>query len=336
MAARRSRPRRRRVTPLPTFTATPLTPNQGTPLTAPAVTVVAVVAAPVATEVPSATPAPTDAPTDTPTPPAQPQLSVTGDAVNIRQGPDTGYAVIASADQGQVFPVTGRTAAEDWWQICCFDGRPGWIFAALTTVQNVADVAVIEEIPALPATPTAAPVAAAPTALPVATEAPAAASAPDPAASSAGFFDPNAAYQITRLRVLGLDENNGGIRSSTALHYILVTVLDAAGNPLDGAVVRNLVGEKGEVVSGSKGPGTAEITMFWEPFKLTVVADPGGPTTSQVSNQMGLAFPHLPDIVGRSGGLDYEYAVCPTLDVKCAWPIQGVHFSYEITFQKVK
>ncbi len=326
-------------TPLPTFTATPLRQNQGAPLTPPTTTPVAAttpVAVVAATGVPAVAPAPVDTPTDTPTPAAQPQLSVNGDAVNIRQGPDTGYAVIASADQGQIFPVTGRTAAEDWWQICCFDGRPGWIFAALTTVQNTGEVAVIEEIPALPPTATPAPVAAAPTALPAVTEAPAVAAAPDPAASSAGFFDPNAAYQITQFRVLGLDENNGGIRSSTALHYILVTVLDAGGNPVDGAVVRNLVGEKGEVVSGSKGPGTAEITMFWEPFKLTVVADPSGPTTSQVSNQMGLAFPHLPDIVGRLGGLDYEYAVCPTLDVKCAWPIQGVHFSYEITFQKVR
>ena len=76
--------------------------------------------------------------------------------------------------------------------------------------------------------------------------------------------------------------------------------------------------------------------MYYDPFKLTVVSDSGGSVTSQVSNQMGLAFPHLPDLVGRLGDLDYEYAVCPTLDVKCQWPIQGVHFSYEITFQKVR
>ncbi len=131
--------------------------------------------------------------------------------------------------------------------------------------------------------------------------------------------------------MLGLGENNGGTRSSTSLHYILVTVLDAGGNPMDGVTVRNLVGDKLDVITGSKGPGSAEITMFWEPYKLTVVGE-----SSQVSNQMGLAFPHLPDIVGKLGGFDYEYAVCPTIDVKCDWPIQAVHFSYEITFQKVK
>ena len=135
---------------------------------------------------------------------------------------------------------------------------------------------------------------------------------------------------------MGLDENNGGIRDSGAQHLIFVTVLDQAGNGVDGAVVRNLVGDKSEVVTGGKGPGKAEITMYYDPFKLTVVSDPGGPTTSQVSNQMGLAFPHLPDLVGHLGDEDYEYGACPTIDIKCQWPIQAIHFSYEITFQKVK
>jgi len=314
-------------TPLPTYTPTPVVEVQ--PGTGTAIAPAPVANTPVA-EAATVTPLPID--TATPTPPAQPQITINGDGINIRQGPGTGYGIVASADSGQSFPVTGRNGAGDWWQICCFDGQPGWVFTALTTSEKTEGVAVVENIPALPPTATSAPAAIDPT--PAPTSAPA--QAPDPSASSAGFFDPNAAYQITQFRVLGLDENNGGIRSSSALHYILVTVLDGAGNPINGAVVRNLVGEKGDVVTGSKGAGTAEITMYWEPFKLTVAADPGGPTTSQVSNQMGLAFPHLPDIVGKLGGLDYEYAVCPTLEIKCGWPIQAVHFSYEITFQKVK
>ncbi|MCB0161151.1 MAG: hypothetical protein KDD83_23615, partial [Caldilineaceae bacterium] len=119
-------------------------------------------------------------------------------------------------------------------------------------------------------------------------------------------------------------------------HLIFLTVLDQNGNGVDGAVVRNLVGEGGEVVTGGKGPGKAELTMYWEPFKLTVVSDPTGPVTSQTSNQMGLAFPHLPDLVGKLGDQSYEYGACPTIDIKCEWPIQALHFSYEITFQKVK
>jgi hypothetical protein len=139
--------------------------------------------------------------------------------------------------------------------------------------------------------------------------------------------------------VLGLDENNGGIRDSSAQHHIFLTVLDQNGAGVDGAVVRNLVGDKSEVVTGGKGPGKAEITMYYDPFKLAVVQRPSGPVTSQVSNQMGLIFPHLPDIVGKLGDINYEYGVCPTIDVKCQWPLSDVnfvHFSYEITFQRVK
>ena len=58
--------------------------------------------------------------------------------------------------------------------------------------------------------------------------------------------------------------------------------------------------------------------------------------TSQVSNQMGLIFPHLPDLVGKLGDVNYEYGACPTLEIKCQWPLSAIHFSYEITFQKVK
>ncbi len=126
------------------------------------------------------------------------------------------------------------------------------------------------------------------------------------------------------------------IRDSTAQHLIFLTVLDQNGNGVDGTVVRNLVGDKSEVTTGNKGPGKAEITMYYEPFKLTVASDPSGPVTSQVSNQMGLIFPHLPDLVGKLGDVNYEYGACPTLEIKCQWPLSAIHFSYEITFQKVK
>ena len=266
----------------------------------------------------------------------EPRLIVDIDAVNIRSGPDTAFNLIGSATGGETFPLLAKNAGGDWWQICCVNDQPGWIFGELARVENAESVAVAAEIPDPPPVPTA--VAAAPTAVSVPADAPAPApaAAPDPGASSAGYFDPNAAYQVVHFKVLGLGENNGGIRDSGAQHHIFLTVLDQSGNGVDGAVVKNLVGEKGEVVTGNKGPGKAEITMFWEPFKLTVVSDPSGPTTSHVSNQMGLVFPHLPDLVGKLGDVNYEYGACPTLDIKCEWPIQAIHFSYEITFQKVK
>jgi uncharacterized protein YraI len=301
-------------------------------------------------------------------------LTITSDLVNVRSGPGTEYGLIGSAANGESFGVVAKTAAGDWWLVCCVGGQNGWVFGELAAVQGGESVPVTAEIAAVPAesapavgaeagavatapgtgtgtAPGTAPgtatetpagtAAEAATATPAPAEVPAEAPAAplaayDPTASSAGNFDPNAQYQIVQFRVLGLDENNGGIRDSGAQHLIFLTVLDQNGNGVDGAVVRNLVGDKSEVVTGNKGPGKTEITMYYEPFKLAVASDPAGPVTSQVSNQMGLIFPHLPDIVGKLGDVNYEYGACPTIDIKCQWPLSAIHFSYEITFQKVK
>jgi uncharacterized protein YraI len=327
---------------VPTFTPTPATvaaAPTSTPTANPP-TPTATVATPItATVAVTTTVAVTANQIITPTaaPANEAQLTIAGETVNVRSGPATTFDAIGSAANGESFPIVARNAQGDWWQICCINDQPGWVFGELAMVANADNVAIAADAPTL--APVA--VAVAPTPVPAAdqptpTSAPAAPAPPPVDSGSAGDFNPDAQYQIVHFKVLGLDENNGGIRDSRAQHHIFLTVLDQSGNGVNGAVVENLVGEKGQIVTGDKGPGKAEITMYYEPFKFRVVADGSGPVTSQVSNQMGLAFPHLPDIVGKLGGLDYEYAVCPTLEVKCQWPIQAVHFSYEIIFQKVK
>jgi uncharacterized protein YraI len=348
--------------PVPTYTATPQTnaaPAAAAPIAtatlatvvlAPPVSIPAVLTPTVAlnssaitesqvttnTEITLAT-TPTTAAVTAPATAAR--LTVAAAVVNVRSGPDTTFESIGSAAQGESFDLLARSADGGWWQVCCVNGQEGWIYGELATTENGDSVALAAAIPT-PVQPTSAPVAAVPTAVPaeapVAEAPPAALPAVDPAASSAGDFNPDAQYQIVHFRVLGLNENNGGIRDSGAQHHIFLTVLDANGNGVDGAVVENLVGEKGTATTGNKGPGKTEITMAWEPFKLRIASDPSGPVTSQTSNQMGLAFPHLPDLVGRLGDENYEYGACPTIDIKCEWPIQALHFSYEITFQKVK
>jgi hypothetical protein len=336
---------------VPTFTPTPLaqpTEPPATPITAP--TLESPTAAPPAEAITATTPisAPIP-PTPAPTVVAA-RLTVTGEIVNLRSGPGTAFDLVGTANLGQNFELRARNAQGDWWQVCCVNDQPGWVYGELASVENADALPIADAEVSTPAdaTPTPASVAVAPTATPAADSAPtdtptvaapapsAPVTAPDPASSSAGFFDPNAQYQIVHFKVLGLDENNGGIRDSSAQHLIFLTVLDQNGNGVDGAVVKNLVGEKGEFVVGNKGPGKTEITMYYEPFKLVVASDPSGAVTSQVSNQMGLAFPHLPDLVGKLGDVNYEYGACPTLEIKCQWPIQAIHFSYEITFQKVK
>jgi hypothetical protein len=168
--------------------------------------------------------------------------------------------------------------------------------------------------------PTATPVPAEPTATPAPTDTP----------------QPEVAYKIVHYKVLGEGENNGGIFNAGGQHFIFLTVLDAAGNGLDGAIVKDANGSSLEVVTGSKGPGKAEISMEYEPYKLYVAADPAGPTTSEISNQMSTLYPHIPDVVGKLGDINNEYSVCPTPEIRCTPPFYNVHFSYEITFQKVR
>jgi hypothetical protein len=334
-------------TRVPTYTPTPLPPEPPTTSTEPEPT-----PAQAALEAPPAA-APILLPTATPvatpvvlTAANEPVLTVAQDAVAVRSGPGTDYPLVGLAVRTATYPITGRNAAGDWWQICCIDGQPGWLFGDLVTVAN-ADTVAIAELPAAPTTPAppgvvealSAPTAPAAVALVELEPLPATSAVVDPPQDSggtAGNFDPNAQYQIVHYRVLGFDDNNGGIFNKGGQQLIFLTVLDQNGNPVDGAVVKDAVGDKLNVVTGSKGPGKAEIKMDWDPYKLYVASEPGGPVTSQISNQLNNPNPHLPDVIGKLGPLDNEYAVCPTPEVNCTPPFFTIHFSYEITFQRVK
>ena len=118
--------------------------------------------------------------------------------------------------------------------------------------------------------------------------------------------------------------------------FIFINVLDENGQGINGAVVKDALADIFSIVTGSKGPGRTEFEMFWEPYKLYVASIPSGPVTSQISNQMNTAKPHIPDIVGIMGPADNEYAICPTIDDRCEPPFFHAHWSYEVTFQKVK
>lgn len=171
-----------------------------------------------------------------------------------------------------------------------------------------------------PATATRAPAAAPAPHVPP-TRAPTA--PPVPAAPA----QPQVDFAITELRVLGLAENNGGIEGAGSQHIIFINVLDAAGNPLDGARIVNTVAEyPGEAISGDKGPGKAEITLWRDVFRLKVESVGGAPVTSEVSHNLSVMDPDPRDIVGKLG--DY----CTTLD-NCPLPTWK-HFSYVITFRK--
>ncbi len=170
-----------------------------------------------------------------------------------------------------------------------------------------------------PAPPTPTAMAALPPAAPVAPTA-----APPPAVPT-NTPAPVVDFVITELRVLGLNENNGGIELG-GQRNIYITVVDAAGNPIDGALLVNTAPYPGQAVTGDKGPGKAEILMDREEFRIKVESVNGQPVSSETSRTLSLIAPAPSDIAGKLGD------ACPTVD-NCPLPPYK-HFSYVIVFRR--
>jgi hypothetical protein len=180
-------------------------------------------------------------------------------------------------------------------------------------------------LPTTTPVPTSAPSPTHPpaTKAPAATQAPVATQAPPPPTQPPA---PATDFVISELRVMGQGENNGGIESG-GLHNIYVTVLDAAGSPIDGALIANTAPyPMSKVVTGDKGSGKAEILMMKEEFRIKVESVNGQPVTSEVSHNLSLISPVPADIAGKLGD------ACPSAD-NCPLPPYK-HFSYAITFRR--
>jgi hypothetical protein len=154
---------------------------------------------------------------------------------------------------------------------------------------------------------------------------PAAPTATRPPAAPTNTPAPAVDFVITELRVLGLNENNGGIELG-GQRNIYITVVDAAGNPIDGALIVNTAPYPGQAISGDKGPGKAEILMDREEFRIKVESVAGQPVASETSRTLSLIAPVPSDIAGKLGD------VCPTVD-NCPLPPYK-HFSYVIVFRR--
>ena len=67
--------------------------------------------------------------------PASPGWAViSGNGVNIRNGPGTSYQVVTRANQGDKFLLADRSA--DWYKIVLNNGNPGWVYSPLVSVEN--------------------------------------------------------------------------------------------------------------------------------------------------------------------------------------------------------
>ncbi len=172
-------------------------------------------------------------------------------------------------------------------------------------------------------TPTPVPTATATPAPPTATPRPA---QPTPTPAPTNTLVPQVDFRVAELRILGEGENNGGTGQGGQMN-IFITVLDAAGNPLNGA---QIVNEEQQfpvnVVSGEKGPGKAEITMYAQLFRLKIASLNGQPVSSEVTTKLGLKDMDPAPLIGKLGD------VCTTIENCPPWPRK--HFSYILVFQK--
>jgi uncharacterized protein YgiM (DUF1202 family) len=136
----------------PTLTLTP-TPALQAVATAPATPTIAVVATATPTPRPPASPiasspwaalfqSPGDQATAAPIPrptatvPPAGQVTVSSQQANLRGGPGTIFDIVATTRQGAVLDVFGRDAAQNWWQVCCVDGKAGWISSTIVRFQG--------------------------------------------------------------------------------------------------------------------------------------------------------------------------------------------------------
>ncbi|MCB9137893.1 MAG: SH3 domain-containing protein [Caldilineaceae bacterium] len=74
--------------------------------------------------------------------------------VNLRSGPGLDYDIVAVAERGEEFDITGKSSDGTWWQICCtVDGSVVWIINELADTNGPVDSVPVAEGDAVAAAP---------------------------------------------------------------------------------------------------------------------------------------------------------------------------------------
>lgn len=115
-------------------------------------------------------------------------LVITEEVVNARGGPGTNYPVVDFVGRGDQFDITGKSADNEWWQVCCVKNQQAWITQKFADADGEVDsVPVITSPSSAPVaqsqvqtapTPTSPAIAAPVNAAPTATQPPPAPAAP--------------------------------------------------------------------------------------------------------------------------------------------------------------
>ena len=136
-------------------------------------------------------------------------------------------------------------------------------------------------------------------------------------------------FVVADQRILTIEEN-GGCRGS---HNIFVSVLDAAGNPLDNVSVEDTFQAVPPKLSGEKGPGKLEYDLWKNGFSLHVIKkEDGSPATSQTTDKLSSVDGDIP-----SEWLVQAHYCTDVNDCNVRKGINQLclgHYSYYVTFQK--
>lgn len=62
-----------------------------------------------------------------------PQVRILTFSANIRSGPDTKFAIVATQKQGTLLPVLGRTEDSYWYNVQLGDGQSGWVGSSVVS-----------------------------------------------------------------------------------------------------------------------------------------------------------------------------------------------------------
>ena len=63
-----------------------------------------------------------------------PRAQVREGPLVLRAGPNQTQPALSSAQAGQAFTVTGRTADNAWLQVCCVNNEPAWLASQFVVV----------------------------------------------------------------------------------------------------------------------------------------------------------------------------------------------------------
>jgi hypothetical protein len=119
-----------------------------------------------------------------------------------------------------------------------------------------------------------------------------------------------------------------GSLTASGMHNIYFTVVDAGGAPIDGIVVEEVNNQPpAQVISGAKGPGKAEFTMWAADYRFRVAGNDSGRTfASETTHVLSVLYEHAvwDDLI--RGGICSDEASCRALG--------SIHYSYNVTLQR--